>query len=221
MILKDLTMAFIGDSITEGVGATLSEFSFPSIFFKNTDIKKAINYGVSGTRIARQNKTFMDYHNWDNDFIARVDTMEDDFDCIVVCGGINDYMHGDAELGFLGDCTEYTFYGALNVLIKKLKMKFPKAVLIFMTPIPFVEDKSFEYAHINKGHYFYEYLDAIKAVCEYHSVILFDLYSEIGIDSKNEDDRNRFYSDTIHLNDNGYSKIAEKLEIFLKNLTIE
>lgn len=221
MKLTGLTIAFIGDSITEGIGATSKECSFPSVFEKNTDIKKSLNYGLSGTRIARQKKTFMNYHEWDNDFISRVDIMDSSADCVIVCGGINDYMHGDAELGSLDDSTEYTFCGAMNILISKLKNKFPQKPLIFMTPIHFVEEKSPEYAHINKGYYFYEYLDAIKVVCEYHSVILFDLYSEIGIDSKNEDDRNRFYSDTIHLNDNGYSKIAEKLEIFLKNLTIE
>lgn len=221
MILKNLTIAFIGDSITEGVGATSKDCSFPSFFEKNTDIKKALNYGISGTRIARQKKTFMNYPEWDKDFISRVDIMDSSADCIVVCGGINDYMHGDAELGCLQDCTEYTFYGALNILIKKLKDKYPQSNLIFMTPIPFVEEKSPEYAHINKGHYFYEYLDAIKEVCAYHSVILFDLHSEIGIDSKNEQDRVQFYSDSIHLNDNGYKKISEKLENFLRYLTIK
>ena len=60
-----------------------------------------------------------------------------------------------------------------------------------MTPIHFVEEKSPEYAHINKGYYFYEYLNAIKEVCAYHSIVLFDLHSEIGIDSKNH----HMYSD--------------------------
>lgn len=221
MELTGLTIAFIGDSITEGIGATSGECSFPSAFFKNTDIKKALNYGVSGTRIARQKKTFMNYSEWDSDFISRVDIIDKDSDCIVVCGGINDYMHGDAELGCMGDSTEYTFYGAMDILINKLKSKFPQKLLIFMTPIHFVEEKAPEYAHINKGYYFYEYLEAIKKVCEYHSVIVFDLYSEIGIDSKNIKDKEEFYSDTIHLNDKGYKRIAEKLEVFLKNLAIK
>ena len=213
MKLTDLTIAFIGDSITEGIGATSKECSFPSVFEKNTDIKKSLNYGLSGTRIARQKKTFMNYHEWDNDFISRVDIMDSSADCVIVCGGINDYMHGDAELGSLDDSTEYTFCGAMNILISKLKNKFPQKPLIFMTPIHFVEEKSPEYAHINKGYYFYEYLEAIKQICDYHSVIVFDLHSEIGIDSKNKKDKEEFYSDTIHLNDNGYKIIAEKLEI--------
>ena len=209
MKLTDLTIAFIGDSITEGIGATSKECSFPSVFEKNTDIKKSLNYGLSGTRIARQKKTFMNYHEWDNDFISRVDIMDSSADCVIVCGGINDYMHGDAELGSLDDSTEYTFCGAMNILISKLKNKFPQKPLIFMTPIHFVEEKSPEYAHINKGYYFYEYLEAIKQICDYHSVIVFDLHSEIGIDSKNKKDKEEFYSDTIHLNDNGYKIIAE------------
>lgn len=221
MKLTDLTIAFIGDSITEGIGATSKECSFPSVFEKNTDIKKSLNYGLSGTRIARQKKTFMNYHEWDNDFISRVDIMDSSADCVIVCGGINDYMHGDAELGSLDDSTEYTFCGAMNILISKLKNKFPQKPLIFMTPINFVEEKSPEYAHINKGYYFYEYLEAIKQICDYHSVIVFDLHSEIGIDSKNKKDKEEFYSDTIHLNDNGYKIIAEKLEDFLKGLNVK
>ena len=221
MKLTDLTIAFIGDSITEGIGATSKECSFPSVFEKNTDIKKSLNYGLSGTRIARQKKTFMNYHEWDNDFISRVDIMDSSADCVIVCGGINDYMHGDAELGSLDDSTEYTFCGAMNILISKLKNKFPQKPLIFMTPIHFVEEKSPEYAHINKGYYFYEYLEAIKQICDYHSVIVFDLHSEIGIDSKNKKDKEEFYSDTIHLNDNGYKIIAEKLESFFRGLNDE
>ena len=57
MELTDLTIAFIGDSITEGIGATSKECSFPSVFEINTDIKKAFDLGahsvVIGSAITR------------------------------------------------------------------------------------------------------------------------------------------------------------------------
>ena len=46
------TIAFLGDSITEGVGASSPETNYVSLVGKKTG-HEVINYGVSGTRIAK------------------------------------------------------------------------------------------------------------------------------------------------------------------------
>ena len=53
MELEKLKINFLGDSITEGVGASTPEKCFVSQIAQKT---KAIcnNYGISGTRIAKQ-----------------------------------------------------------------------------------------------------------------------------------------------------------------------
>ena len=215
MKLTDLTIAFMGDSLTEGIGASSPEKSYPSVFQEITDIKKALNYGLSGTRIARQTKTFMHYSQWDRDFISRVDEISESADCVVICGCANDYMHGDAELGKFDDRGEYTFYGAMHILINALKERFPNKPLIFMTPSNILADKSPERAHINKGYHFDEYLSAVKEVCAYYDVPVFDLHSVWGLDPENEEDRKLYYSDDSHLNDKGYRRMAEMLAEFM------
>ncbi|MBE6645127.1 MAG: SGNH/GDSL hydrolase family protein [Ruminococcaceae bacterium] len=217
MDLKDLRAAFLGDSITEGVGASSRENSYPAILAANTGIK-SLNYGLSGTRIARQKKTYGNHVEWDRNFISRVDEIADDAKVIVVCGSINDYMHGDAELGCFDDRNEYSFFGAMHILLDRLIKRFPEAHIVFMTPPRFVGDLSPEYAYINKGHKFSEYLRAVKEVCDHYSVPVFDLYLESGLDSNITELRERFYSDGVHLNDNGYKRVAEKLEEFLRKL---
>ena len=218
MELKNLTVAFLGDSLTQGIGASSREHSYPAILSKNAELLAGLNFGISGTRIAKQRKPFRDISEWDRDFISRVDEIPTDIDCIVIMGGTNDYMHGDAKFGTFTDRDEYTFYGGLHSLLSKVSKRFPSAKKVFMTPPHFVEDSSPEHTHINKGHYFSEYLSAIKEVCEFYNIHVLDLHSLSGLDSKDEENKMIFYADNVHLNDNGYKRIAERLEEFLRNL---
>ena len=218
MELKNLTVAFLGDSLTQGIGASSPERSYPAVFSRNAKLKEGLNFGLGGTRIAKQKKSFRDISEWDRDFISRVDEIPADIDCIVIMGGTNDYMHGDAELGCSSDRDEYTFYGALHSLLSKVCKRFPSAKKVFMTPPHFVEDVSPEHTHINKGHYFSEYLYAMKEVCGFYNIRVLDLHSLSGLDSKNEENKKEFYSDNVHLNDNGYKRIAERLEDYLRNI---
>ena len=101
MELKGKKINFLGDSITEGVGTSSKEKMYVNIIAEKYG---AIcrNYGISGTEIARQ--IGLDYENC-LDFCKRYQTMDEDADIIVVYGGVNDYFHGDAPVGKLGDKT--------------------------------------------------------------------------------------------------------------------
>ena len=82
MELRNKTVVFLGDSITEGVGTSSPEKSYVSIFQKLSGAK-VINYGISGTRIAK-NRSPSACPEWDQDFISRVDKMQRNADVIVV-----------------------------------------------------------------------------------------------------------------------------------------
>ena len=55
MKLEGMKFNFLGDSITEFYGATSPEFAYHQVIKRNCGLAKANNYGVGGTRLARQN----------------------------------------------------------------------------------------------------------------------------------------------------------------------
>ena len=54
MQLKGLKVNFLGDSITEGVGTSAPEHIYLNVLQRSCAFSLVRNYGISGTRIARQ-----------------------------------------------------------------------------------------------------------------------------------------------------------------------
>ena len=218
MEIKGLKFAFLGDSITEGVGASSPDAVYHSVLKERCGLAEALNYGISGTRIARQKKTYMEAIAWDRDFISRIPEIREDVDAIVVFGGTNDYDHGDAYLGSFDDRSVYTFYGALHVLLETLIKKFPDKTIIYMTPLHRSDERDHTSVKVYKGHKLCEYVSAIKEVCAYYSVPVLDLYATAGMNPCIPEQSELYFADGLHPNDNGYRRIAERLEAFLRSL---
>ena len=212
MELKGLKINFLGDSITEGCGT--SDFATKAYHAQLATKTGAIcrNYGVGGTRIARQ-KGVSDPARHDLDFILREKDMDRDADMVGVFGGTNDFGHGDAKFGTFADRDIYTFYGALHTLINNIIEDFPRATIVFMTPLHrLVED-----AHDGKP-CLEEYAKAIKEVCKFYAIPVLDLYSTASIQPKVDIQRELYMPDGLHPNDDGAKIIASRLEGFLRSL---
>ena len=218
MDIKGLKIAFLGDSITEGVGASSPDKVYHAVLKEKCGLAEAYNYGISGTRIARQKKTYLQAVDWDKDFVLRVPEIRDDVDAIVIFGGTNDYDHGDAHFGCFDDRTEYTFYGALHVLLETLIKRFPDKTIIYMTPLHRFDERDYKSTKIYKGRRLDEYVSAIREVCAYYSVPVLDLYATAGMNPCIQEQSELFFADGLHPNDNGYRRIAERLEGFFKTL---
>ena len=219
MELKNLTIAFLGDSITEGVGASSSENCYPCVLERNAGLKEALNYGVSGTRIARQTVPFMGCVEWDRDFVSRINEMRDDVDCVVVCGGINDYMHGDAELGCFEDCTEYTFYGAMHNLCKALIERYPTSLIVIMTPLHRTNEESLVNERgVRNVATLKEYVYAEREVAECYSLPVLDMYAMGSLNPNVPVIKEMYTTDGLHPNDAGHELIAKRLLGFLNTL---
>ncbi len=181
MKLNGAKINFLGDSITEGVGTTGPEKCFHQLIKEKNNLSIANNYGVTGTRIARQSVPTRDNTKFDLTFEMREEVMDRDVDAVVVFGGTNDYGHGDAHFGDADSDSEdiYTFCGALNSLISKLKRDFPKAKLVFMTPLHrWAEDEPS--APDNKT--LSDYVDAMRKICSKRDVEVIDLFEINPID---------------------------------------
>ena len=219
MELKGKRIAFLGDSITEGVGVSSVEKTYWNLVAQRTGAG-VYGYGIGGTRIAKNrlpgNNPYVDA-NW---FGSRVEKMISAADIVVVFGGTNDFGHGDAPMGTMKDRTNDTFYGAYHLLMQQLIHRYPYAQLVVMTPMHRCseEDMPFNEAGIRRAGVLKDYVEAIREVAEFYSVPVVDLFAESGIQPRMEIHKKMYMPDGLHPNDAGHVKIADCLLRVLNRL---
>ena len=222
MKLEGLKINFLGDSITQGVGASSPETVYHAVLKREAKLAEARNYGISGTRFAIQKGTEerpkADYVDI-NSSSERFHMMDDDADVVVVFGGTNDYGHGDAPLGGFSDRTPDTFYGACHYLFSGLIKKYLGKQIVIMTPL----HRTGEYKNTGSQKTvgvgtLKEYVNIIREVAEYYSLPVLDLYASSGLQPEVPEIKEMYIPDGLHPNDNGNAVIARKLKVFLENL---
>ena len=224
MKLEGLTVNFLGDSITEGTGViNISENRYDNRLKKMYNLKATNNYGIGGTRLAHQEKP-SEKPRYDLCFCGRAYNMDPNADLIVVYGGVNDYIHGDAYFGKMEDRTPETFCGAVHYLMELLKTLYPGAPIVFMTPAHChfrgVSDKEVSSRPVKKPNAkpLAEYVRVIKARGEELDIPVLDLFENLGIDPNNNEDMARYTEDGLHFNDDGHAFITRALGDFLAAL---
>ena len=86
MELKNIKANFLGDSITEGCGVSSPDKVYHALLKEKYGFAEARNYGLGGTRIARQSEIKDPDNPRDKDFILRAEGMDSDADLIVEIG---------------------------------------------------------------------------------------------------------------------------------------
>ena len=202
MELKGLSINFLGDSITEGYGVNDPQNVYHQIIKEKYKLAHAYNYGISGTRLARQTVPSEECPKHDLFFELRSNVMCTEADVIVVFGGTNDYAHGDAFLGTADDDNVFTFCGAINSLINKLKSDFPNAKIIFMTPLHRTEETN---PSQPESKILEDYASAILNICKNRGIAVIDLF---GINPLDPYDTS-LVPDGLHPNDKGHMIMAD------------
>ncbi len=213
MDLKGKNIVFLGDSITQGSGASSPKKCYVSVFEKITKVKKVYNCGIGGTRIARKTvPSETPVH--DQDFVSRFPMLPDNADLVVVFGGTNDYGHGDAKIGTFESRDPYTFYGACHLLFEGLASKYCGKPIVVLTPL----HRANEQEKNSTGHILKDYVKVLKEVAEYYAFPVLDLYAVSGMQPAVPLIKEKLMPDGLHPSDAGHQILAEKIKSFLEAL---
>ena len=205
-----LKINFLGDSITKGERATSPEKGFVSLVGKMLPAEVR-NYGISGTRFAIQ-KAPSAKPEYDRYFASRVNEMNHDADLIFVFGGTNDFGHGDAPIGKLGDKTPETFFGAVDFLVNELLKHYKKEQIIFIEPL-YRTDEIKPYNHIKPFlHTMPEYREDLLEALKQYDIEVLKFKDKFG-----KAENSPLYFDHVHPNDEGHKKLAELIVEYLRS----
>ena len=224
MDIKGFKVNFLGDSITEGTGVTDQTNRYDNRLAVMCHLAAANNYGIGGTRLAHQTHP-SENPRYDLCFCGRAWDMDKTADMVVVFGGVNDYIHGDAPFGQLGDTTPATFCGGVYFLMHYLRETYGKKPVIFLTPArSFLRkevDDRYASTHARKrvpGKALVAYVDVILETAKQFDIPVLDLYRDLGIDPHDPETFDTYTIDGLHFNDAGHAVIAQKLKAFIEAL---
>ena len=174
---------FSGDSICYGEGWRTSNTYIPPknntgwacLFKEEHTTANVLGYGIGGTCISKINDRT-------DSILERLETMDNNADYVIFEGGINDCWN-NVPLGKLTDTwlftedevtfDEYTFYGALESLIRKSIKKWQGAKIGFIITHYIKTGSGTQGAQV-------VYMNAIKKVCEKWGIPYFDGFCKIG-----------------------------------------
>ena len=225
MDIKGFKVNFLGDSITEGHGVTdRANCRFDNRLAVMCGLSQVNNYGIGGTRLAHQ-RVPSEKPRYDVCFCGRAYDMDTTADMVIVYGGVNDYIHGDAPFGQLGDTTPATYCGGVYFLMSYLREVYGSKPIVFMSPARCFLRKEVSdlipSTHAKKttpGKELIAYVDAILETAKQFDIPVLDLYRNLGIDPHDEESFNTYTTDGLHFNDAGHGVIAKKLKAFIETL---
>ncbi len=199
---SNMTMAFLGDSITEGLKGTTP---YPYQLKEMLGVKEVYNFGQGGSTVATIDGS--------KAMTERVNEIPSDVDIIVVMGGTNDNFYQPVyQFGFMTWETkgEGTFCGELQLLMKKFKWSYPNAKVLFLTPPsnskidelraknPALQDQSV-------------YAEAINYIGNEQGFEVIDLFNMNFLNSHDVTVRSTWMSDEVHPNSEGNKVLAQRV----------
>ena len=221
-MLEGKTIAFAGDSIGYGTNWL---GGYAKIIGEDEGMI-VTNTAKGGASVARGVKWSADSEGYRPCIIDMVESMESEFDYIIVEGGINDFWNhtpmGELTDGFDGGYDAETFAGAMETVFYDIKTLHPESkagFVIVHDPFTYNAEADFE-----------KYYEAIKASCEKWDVPYLDLYAannqETGVNVRDAEQKKLYFGsdsapegDGTHPNEQGYRTIyAEPMIEWLKTL---
>lgn len=225
MNIQGFKVNFLGDSITEGVGVEdIANCRYDNRLAVMCQLSAVNNYGIGGTRLAHQ-RCPSEKPRHDLCFCGRAYNMDTTADMVVVYGGVNDYIHGDAPFGEIGDTTPRTFCGGVYFLMNYLRETYGQKPLVFMTPARCHSHKEVDdlkpSPRPGKGsdaRALWDYVEVIMQTAKKFDIPVLDLYHNLGLDPHEQACYDTYTADGLHFNDAGHAVIAQRLKEFIESL---
>lgn len=224
MELKGKVVNILGDSISEGVGVTdIENNRYDNIIKRECGLGAVNSYAVSGSRIAHQIHASQN-PRFDLCFCGRAYDMDTSADMVIVWGGANDYIHGDAPIGRKGDTTPATFYGGVYFLMNYLKKNYPGKPIIFITPAHCCYCNGSDQKVSKRSNKREDampllgYVRLIEEMGAEFGIPVLNMYEKLGIDPNVGSDNRNYTVDGIHFNNAGHAIIASRIIDFLRSL---
>jgi len=224
------TGVFIGDSITNGIGASSANTKYVKLLADKLGLASIKNLGSNGTTLCTGPSLRC---NFEKLTLANCS----DAAVVTIMLGTNDFNYAKADTNamgtFLEDSTS-TVYGALHRWCKEVvalrnNPACKDTKFFFVTPIPGLVNLSVvnntasggRHGDQNKvnaaGWTMRDYCEAMLKTCDYYKIPVLDLnrYGNLYFKNANEDHLTQYLSDYVHPNDAGHAQIAEDLYQFL------
>lgn len=212
MVLEGKKIAFLGDSITRGAYLENESDCYSELVRETVNWGAFYNHSVPGSRIGEY--IGLDPKRIKGSFLERFPEMPDGMDIVVVFGGTNDFGIGNAPMGESSDYDPYTFCGAVNLLMDRLKDKYPDATIIVILPLHRRNENT---PNEFSGAVLEEYIRVIRKKALENGFLVCDLRNAPGL--KGDD---RYYSmlmdDGIHPLEEGHRIIANEFLKYLRSI---
>lgn len=206
-------LGIVGDSMAKGNG-TYDDNCWPERI-ANRNNMVVDNQAINGK--------YLTQGQWGDSVIGgQVDKLSSDCDIVIVYGGTND-ITAHIPIGDYDSQDTTTLNGTMNVLIPKLKNKFPKARVLFITPYR-------RYNRSADGNYTevwdeqLDWIDALNKKCNENGIPCWNNALQGQVAWNNDEQRKALsgdgtneYGDDYHLNNDGLEFVSYLYEQFVIN----
>lgn len=198
-----------GDSITYGYNPHGERFTYyAEQLVSKLKTVTVVNTGVNGSLITKMaSKPQISSQTRMDGVIAN------NPDIILLLAGTNDYRAG-APLGNIGDNTDETFSGALELIIQTYLQALPDTKLIYCTPLPwyfyFDGEATYHSGRVpnSQNHTLRDYCNRAEEICKMYSIPVVDTNHDAGWLDTNEGISYNFTTDGVHLSEKGYNVLT-------------
>lgn len=205
-------VVFIGDSITEGVTATVDQNGnrVSYVTYANSYLKFGylLNHGKGG-------RMFSYYGGEELSLNANFSNIiNNSADVIVVFAGVNDYLSGGENKRY-GDITnkdsDAGYCGAVRYFMKSLKNYFADREIFFVTMYNVDKKPSCTYSDVSPAPTLNDYMQVQRDLAKEYGFHVIELYNTGFLDGTDKASSEAFLADGLHPDDTGNIVLGEHI----------